>query len=756
MKLLFTLLTGLWAGISLVQAQNLSVSGTITDAETSIPIPGVTVYLPELSRGTATDDQGHFTLEKLPGRNMPLQFSYLGYATVLYKINPAELSGPLAIAMDPATTTVDEVVVSGVYVMGKESSPISIEKINKGAILKNPSPSLMTALAKTPGVSEVSLGPGISKPVIRGLSFSRVLSVYQGARFENQQWGADHGLGLTETGLAGVEIIKGPASIIYGSGAMAGVVNLIEEPDATAGEIDGDVNLRFYGNSLGRRFESGVKGAAANGVFWSLRGAMESHADYLDGSGRAVGNTRFNTKNLKAGLGLRKKWGDTRLRYTLLEQELGILDENNQELLVTSRNDRNAQLPFQQVSDHFLNSETNLFLGGDKVKATFGYHWNFREETETDFDQVDLGLRQSNFMYDLKYYKSLSNKTETIFGIQGFYLNTRNNENAAEILIPDAIKDDRSAYVLINHAPEQWVLQAGIRYDFRKVTADASGANFLDYGFELPGVPEDRKLERSFAGWTASGGATFRPSEQWRFRLNVASGFRAPDLAELYSNGPHPGTARFERGSAGFDREQNVQADLGVRYKASGFSLSVEGFYNVVNNYIYFAPTEERVGELTVWQFEQDNARLYGGEALLEWYPAGLSWISGNTSYSIAIGRRRSDQSYLPYIPAFRWNQELGFTLRDIGKIKNPYLNVTGSLVLDQDRPAPLEEPTPGYYLMGLHLGSSFNVWQQDLHAFISANNLLNTSYLDHMSLYRPFGVNQIGRNISLNLQFQF
>lgn len=756
MKFILSLLVGLSIGLTAVQGQNHTVSGTIKDTETDLPLPGVTVFIPELSRGTVSDDRGWFSVENLPSRGLTFQFSFLGYATALSKINPSSQKDPLELVMQPATTTVDEVVVSGVYVMGRESSPISIEKINKSSILKNPAPSLMTALAKTPGVSEVSLGPGISKPVIRGLSFSRVLSVYQGARFENQQWGADHGLGLTETGLSGVEIIKGPASIIYGSGAMAGVVNLIEDPDAAAGEIEGDLNLRMYGNSLGRRMETGVKGAGNKGFFWSVRGATESHADYLDGSGKTVGNTRFNTQNIKTGLGLRKNWGDTRLRYTYLKQELGILDENNQELLVTSRNDRSPQLPFQQVADHFLNSETNLFLGEDKVKATFGYHWNFREETEEDFDQVDLGLRQTNFMYDIKYYKSLSQDTETIFGLQGFYLNTNNDVNAAEILIPDATKDDRSAYALINYANAQWVLQGGIRYDYRKVTADASGANFIEYGFELPGSPEDRMLSRTFDGLTASGGATFRPSDKWRFRLNVASGFRAPDLAELYSNGPHPGTARFERGSAGFEREQNIQSDLGIRYRSADFSLSLEGFYNLVNNYIYFSPTDEKVGELTVWSFEQDNARLYGGEAFLELHPEAVPWLSGNTSYSIAIGRRRSDQSYLPYIPAFRWNQDLNFSFKAIGKLSNPYVNLTGSLVLDQNRPAPLEDATPRYYLVGLHLGSSFNIWQQEMNLFISANNLLNTNYLDHMSLYRPFGIHQIGRNISLNLQFNF
>ncbi|WP_375585135.1 TonB-dependent receptor domain-containing protein [Cyclobacterium xiamenense] len=755
MNHLFRLGIFLLASIPAAWAQNHSLSGTLRDGGSAEPLIGVTVFVPELGRGAISDAKGMYRIDGLPSRNLTIQFSYVGYATALKKINAADQSR-LDVDLEAATASVEEVVVSAAYIMSRESSPISIEKINKQSLLRNPYPSLMTALAKTPGVSEVSLGPGISKPVIRGLSFSRVLSVYQGARFENQQWGADHGLGLTETGLSGIEIIKGPASIIYGSGAMAGVVHLIEAPDAPAGEVTGDVQVRAYSNSLGRRVESGVKGASEKGFFWSLRGASESHADYRDGSGTSIGNTRFQTQGFKAGVGLRKNWGDTRIRYTYLQQKLGILDENNQQSLVTTRNDRELQLPFQDVTDHFLNSETSVFLGEDKLKATFGYHWNFREETEDDFARVDLGLRQRNFMYDIKYYKSLSPRIEAIVGIQGFLLHTVNYEDAAEILIPDAVKDDRSLYALLNYSDPHWVFQGGLRYDYRKVTADASAPNFLAYGFELPGSPDNRKLSRSFDGITGSAGATFRPSEYWRFRWNLASGFRAPDLAELYSNGPHPGTARFEQGSADFVREQNIQSDVGVRYQATHFSISTEVFYNRVNNYIYFAPSDERRGDLTVWRFAQDNAGLYGGEVMLDIHPAALPGLSATTSYSRVIGKRRSDQTYLPYIPAFRWNQDLGFTFRNTGGFRQPYLNATGSLVLEQSRPAPLEESTPGYFILGLHAGSSFDLWQQQLDVSLAANNILDTYFLDHMSLYRPFGVAQTGRNISLNLQFSF
>lgn len=755
MRLLFVIAFTL-ISVGVLAAQDLTITGRVLDKNTNSPIPGVSVFIPEFNRGVVTDLDGNFKITALPEKNITFQISYIGYSTQVQTMRPSTTGKAVVIQLEESMTNIDEVVISGAYIMSKESSPISIEKVDRIAILKMPSPSLMTALTRTPGVNEISLGPGISKPVIRGLSFSRVLSVYQGGRFENQQWGADHGLGLTETGIGNVELIKGPASLIYGSGAMAGVVNLIEEKDAARGDVDGYVNLRGYSNNLGLRSEVGVKGAAENGFVWSMNGALESHADYIDGDGRTMGNTRFNTQNLKAGMGLQKKWGDTRLRYTYMKQKLGILDENRIDELATFRGDRTTQVPYQNVTDHFISSETNVFLGEDKFKATFGLHKNLREELESGGANVDLGLNQTNLMYDLKYFKSINPHVEAIFGVQGFVLNTINYDDALEFLIPDARKDDRSVYGLLNYNKEKWVIQGGMRYDYRKVNVDASAPHFVDFGFILPGEPEDRKLERTFDGVTTSGGATFRPDNKWRFRLNIAQGFRAPDLAELFSNGVHPGTRRFEKGNASFEREQNLQTDFGIRYAGKGFALSGEVFYNNINNYIFFAPTGEVQQDLDIWSFEQADARLYGGEIELDIQPTSVKWISGSTSYSMVIGQRRSDLSYLPYIPAFRWNQNVDFRLNDIGIIQKPYISILGSLIFNQERAAPLEEATPGYFLLGMNIGGNLKVGSNTLDVYVSGTNLLDKAYLDHLSLFRPFGVNQMGRNIALNVRIPF
>jgi iron complex outermembrane receptor protein len=159
---------------------------------------------------------------------------------------------------------------------------------------------------------------------------------------------------------------------------------------------------------------------------------------------------------------------------------------------------------------------------------------------------------------------------------------------------------------------------------------------------------------------------------------------------------------------------------------------------------------------LTVWVFEQTDARLYGGEIELDIHPRSVKWLGGSTSYSMVIGQRRSDMSYLPYIPAFRWNHSIDFRLNNQGAFQKPYISILGSFIMDQNRPAPLEESTPGYYLLGMNIGSSLKVGKNTMDVFVSGTNLLNKTYLDHLSLFRPFGIHQMGRNVALNVRIPF
>jgi iron complex outermembrane receptor protein len=275
--------------------------------ENNIPIENALVVAVDYEISTRTTKLGEFSFTTEFKQTVKIKISAVGYETFLGTVNPTE--NQTIVTLNKSHIDIEEVVVVSNYKGLLQKNNVTHIEVRKIAELKSiPTINLGEALATIPGVYQTSTGNGISKPVIRGLQGTRVVTLLNGLRIENQQWGADHGLGLTETGIGNIELIKGPASLIYGSGAMAGVVNLIEDKDASKGEIDGYLNLRGYSNTLGFRSEAGVKGTSDNGFIWAFNGAMESHADYLDGDGRTMGNTRFNTQNFKGGIGLQKKY----------------------------------------------------------------------------------------------------------------------------------------------------------------------------------------------------------------------------------------------------------------------------------------------------------------------------------------------------------------------------------------------------------------------------------------------------------------
>lgn len=252
---------------------------------------------------------------------------------------------------------------------------------------------MMETLTFVPGVTQVSYGPGIGKPVIRGLSFSRIMTVYQGVRFENQQWGEGHGLGLNDPAINRVEVVKGPASLIYGSGAIGGVINIIDD-EVPAESFSGFAGFHLYSNTLGARTMLGFEGSAKNGAYWGVSGNLQSHSDYLDGTNRIIGNSRFGSDMVKGVTGLQKAWGNSRVSYTYNQQQLGIIEEDEmQESLATRHRDKFLQLPYQQVTDHLFSTQTNIKMGSSGIRLSLGHHVNLREENEEAMDQVDLGLQ---------------------------------------------------------------------------------------------------------------------------------------------------------------------------------------------------------------------------------------------------------------------------------------------------------------------------------------------------------------------------
>lgn len=739
-------------------AQSTQIKGLVKHQNESVAY--VNVNIVELGKGTVTDEKGHFLIENIPYGNYTLSISFIGFQTILDEIVVSnEFFEFKTYHLEKSDYLLDEILIVDEQSGLNKRTPYTISSIKADNIELKGNPSgLMGLLKEEPGISGAEMGHGIVKPFIRGLGFSRVVTIYQGNKLENHQWGADHGLGVNDLGVIQIEVIKGPASILYGSGAIGGVI-IVKDNESyfKSDKLYANVGFTFNSVSRGLRPNFSMGKSFQNGFFVAGDFAYENHSDYNDGNNRIIGNSRFNTQTNRFHLGINREKFKNKLSYSYHIQKLGIIEDaemDDEESLATNRKDRDMQLPFQKVSDHIISYKQTCYHKKITSYFNISHHINSRDEIENNFNEIDLGLLQNHTFYNLRIAHRLSQKVNQNIGLQGSFIKNINKPKVQEILNPDARVFENGIYYLIDFDLDNYFVQAGIRYDYRFVEADASAQHLVDYGFILAGNPENRKLTRSFQGMTGSIGISRKIKDYNTLKLNFSTGYRAPDIAELFSNGPHPGTNRFEMGNADFKREQSFQADLGWILKTSKFSVNSSVFVNFVQNYIFFAATDKLTpSELEIWEFNQANGLLYGGEVSLNYSPLKDEKLFLSANAALVRGIRTDINENLTFIPAD--NYRFYISSKPIDKLKL-YFHSTLKFVAQHKNPGFGESNTNGYLLWSMGANHTFDFKQHKMSVGLSVFNLLNNTYFDHMSILRAFEVTSPGRNFMVNLQYNF
>ena len=631
----------------------------------------------------------------------------------------------------------DEVIVSTAFNKIQSQNVMKVEHSSIKELQQKGTSTLIEGLATIPGVSQVSTGTSIGKPVIRGLSGNRVLVYSQGVRIENQQFGDEHGLGLNDAGIESVEVIKGPASLLYGSDALGGVLYFNPEKFANTNTFKGDFNQRLFSNTLGSNTSLGLKTSGKN---WKVlaRGTYDTHSDYAIADGDRVTNTRYNETDFKTGIGYSNSKFSSVLRYNFNKLDLGIPENGVSEQTTSKKTD----YPSQAIDNNLLSLNNIFFFKNSKLDVDLGYIDNDRSELE-DGNIAVLHMKLKTFNYDAKYHLPKMGKVETIFGIQG--MNQTNTNSGEEYLIPDATTKDFGIFGTGNYEWKTNVIQAGIRFDKRKIATTAYGIGGEEGSFEA--------LDKSFDSFNASLGYKTNLATDLTLRLNVASGFRAPNLAELTSNGVHEGTNRYEVGNPNLKTEQNVQTDLNLEYKSSHIEFFVNGFYNHINNYIYTSPTGEVINDNAVFDYIQNDAKLYGGEIGLHFHPHPLDWLHYETSFETVTGKKQ-DGDFLPLIPANNWDNTIRTEFKIKDWLEEGFATLNVSTTLNQDNVSGFETNTNGYTLLNLGFGGKMKLGKTVFNINLNANNVLDKEYTAHLSRLKTDGIPNIGRNIVLGLNF--
>jgi len=706
-----------------------TLTGKVTDIQTKEPLTGVNIYIPELKKGTISDINGGFNLKNITVAKITVHFSYEGYAPLTKKIVFKQSIYQLEVRMHKTVLEMDEVIISTGTNKLQKDNVMKVAHKSLSGMQKKGIQNIMEGIAQIPGVSNLSTGTGIAKPVIRGLTGNRVLVYNQGVRLENYQFGEEHGMGIDASGIQSVEVIKGPASLLYGSDAMGGVVYLVPEKYAPKHKNTLHINSQFFSNTSGVHSSIGYK---TSGEHWKLiaRGAYKLNADYQIPNGQRVVNSANNTKDFKMGIGYQSKDFKSDFRYNYNRTQNG---------MATDMADISPAYKFigkyQDLTTHNFSLKNDFTSGKSHFKTNVGFSQVRRKLIKLNNPFIDMQLQ--TFNADIKWYLPEWKHWESIVGLQGMHqINTNYGQH---FLLQNALINNIGLFANLNRKFNKTIIQTGLRYDYRTIHTETINT-------QRPG------FENNLSSFSGALGLKQELNDQMNLRFNLASGFRAPNLAELTSNGEHEG--RIELGNPNLKNEQNIQADLNWDYSSTHFEFFVNAFYNKIHHYIYLAPQNMMMNMLPVYAYKQDNVNLYGGETGIHLHPHPLDWLHIKSSYEMVVGKKQTGE-YLPLIPADQWKNEIRLTKKQSHKSLRKYYM---ALEINHTFKArtPETEEYPGYTLINARVGADFKYKKMKASVFLAAHNLLNKTYISNLSILKEKGIPNQGRNFILGLDVKF
>jgi iron complex outermembrane receptor protein len=790
----FLLLLSFW-GASDAMADGGTLHGVITDKKDGNPIAGATISIPDLKIGVATDSSGKYSISGLPKGVYLLQISYVGYGTFSERVDFNKTS-VLDVQLQLSTMESNEIVVTGVSKATLlRRAPIPIVAVSKSYIDQHSaSGNVIDEVANLPGVSAVTTGPNISKPFIHGLGYNRVVTLQDGIRQEGQQWGDEHGIEVDQNSIDRIEIIKGPASLSYGSDAIGGVVNLLTPPPVPDGKILGYASGNYGTNNGSISGTVRVQGNN-NGLIWGTQISQKVAKDYQDQHDGRVWATNFNEKDARAMIGVNKSWGYSYLNASIFDDLQAIPDGSRDSLtrkftkqitdsdtyrpIVSSSELNSYSIPVlhQHVQLYRVYDNSSFAIGKGNLLVNLGWQYSHRREYTHPQDATTPGLNLElhTYTYDFKYNFTIGNDVETTIGVNGMY-QTNALGYSTDFPIPAYHQFDIGPFFVLKKSFGKLDLMGGARVDSRSFSGQAA---YVDtavayypklYTGPNPGgtanvAQQFDALKKDFSGFSGSFGGTYNFSNSLLVKANIARGFRAPSIAELSANGPDPGSQIYHVGNSSFKPEFSVQEDIGVALTLPKVSASVGVFDNNIQNYIFQEQildangNPERVnpdgtsnpnGQYSKFTYVQSKARIDGAEFFLDIHP--VSWLHFENSMTLTYGTNLSNNGhapdslkYLPFIPPLHTHSELrGTYAKGFGRWKNAYAFVGFDHYNAQNRffsAYGTETYTPGYNLLSGGLGVNLvnPAGKKVLELFVEGTNLANVNYQSNMSRLKYF-----------------
>lgn len=764
-----------------------SLSGKVTDALTGEAIAGASISIPDLKTGAFTNAEGQYTIASLPQGRFLVEISHIGYNSIAEYVifNSNET---LNVKLQRAVTENEGVTITGVTTATRvNQSPIPVNVFRKKDLILAGGSNLIDALAKLGSISQVTTGPAISKPFIRGLGYNRVVTVSDGVRQEGNQWGDEHGIEIDGYSAERAEVLKGPASLMYGSDALAGVINILSATPVQAGTVKGNflTDRQLNNNLVG--LHGNFAGAGYDGFNWKVYASSKVASDYKNAADGYVWNSKFREHSFGGYIGVNKTWGYSHLSVSRFNQKLGVIEGDRDTLTgqflkyagtpaegIADNADFNGNtpaFPYQHIEHTKITSDNSFAIGRNRLNIILSRQFNSRREfgdyTQPETPELYFDLRTTS--YNVQYRLHEKNGWNTTAGLNGMF--QRNLNKGEEVIIPQYRLFDAGLFLFTQkHIGRTTLLSGGVRGDLRKINAE---------GYDEGGSPKFVETKKDFSNISASIGFSTYLSKDLIVKANIARGYRAPNMAELFSNGAHEGTNRYEYGDAALKAETSLQGDAGVVYNSEHLTINVNAFYNRLDNFIFYRRLEAEAGgdslvnvdgeDIAAFKFTQANAVLHGADFSFDVHPHPLDWLHISTSFSFVNGRLGEaieGTKNLPFIPAPRNRTELRAQWAKGGEnLRNFYVKLEADFVSQQNNffsAYGTETFTDAYTLTNFGMGTDlFFDGKTIASVHFAINNLGDAIYQDHLSRLKYTAMNNatgrqgvfgMGRNFTFKL----
>lgn len=706
------------------QATTANLSGKVTLGDTGTPVHGATVTILQLRRSVVTDDDGKYEFQNLPPGNYDVT-AHLDRATDVLK--RVSLSASRIQDFQIQLSGVRETVT--VTATGSETAiSSSIQSVTVlGSVdlaQKNPV-SLGEALDQELGVSKRSFGPGPSRPVIRGFDGDRVLVLEDGMRVGSLGFqSGDHSEPIDLLSIDRVEVVKGPATLLYGSNAIGGVVNVIDGHDSAHKGINGYLTALGGTNNWQSGGSAGFEAGTDKSLFWASGGGQKSN-DYDTPLGR-ITNSYARGGNLTAGFGYYPGRKFFSVNYHYDKRRYGIpFDPSDPDAEIVYLTPRRSSIQF---NGGFRDAKS--FIEG----ARFSVQYNDYTHAEVDGETGSVNTRFINktTIFRGSFDQQPRGRLTGSFGFWGLH---RDYESiGAEALSPPTKQNSFAVFALETVNFERAALQFGGRIETNRYSPS-------------PDPVRGQLPKRSFTGFSGAIGLRVNTWAGGAFVMNYTHSHRAPALEELYNVGPHPGNATFEIGNTALTRERGDGLDFGLRHSSKRVRAEASGFFYHIDNFVFLAPTGNIVDGLVEADYTQAVSRFAGFEGRLEAELHRYVWLNLGADY---VNAELSDtKTPLPRIPPLRVRFGFEFRYKD--------LTIKPEVVManHQTRLFPTETRTAGYAVF--NLAGSYLIARQHSAHIITFNffNLGDRLYRNHLSFIKEFAP-EMGRGVRVTYTVRF